>query len=102
MNHLFIFLAISKTLSLVIIILLLVAAAVIGYLTAWLYARSVYTPVIKELEDERDELNKQVRVLKDDITILEKEKQKLEKESNGLKEKLSDIEKEIAKLKEKK
>ena len=52
------------------IILLLLIAGVIGYLTAWYYAKSVYTPIIRGLEEDKKELNRQISGLTDDIRKL--------------------------------
>ncbi len=54
-----------------LIILLLLVAAVIGYLTSWFYAKSVYTPVIKRLEAEKEGLRIKVAELNDDKKELE-------------------------------
>lgn len=70
MNPLFIPLAQSVTGAVITIIALLLVAAIIGYLTAWFYAKSVYTPVIKTLEEEKAELIKKVAGLNDDINKL--------------------------------
>ncbi len=90
MNTLSIILVQSITGSVIVIILLLLVAAVIGFFTAWLYSKSIYTPVVKSLEDEKVELNKQIFGLKDDAVNLNS---KIDK----LKDKVSKLEKEIAK-----
>ena len=64
MNPLSILLVQSITGSVIVIILLLLVAAVIGFFTAWLYSKSIYTPVIKSLENEKVELNTQISDLK--------------------------------------
>ncbi len=46
------------------IILLIIGAAVIGFLTAWYYQKSYYTPIIKKLESDKVDLNKQIDSLK--------------------------------------
>ena len=69
-------------------ILLLLVAGVIGYLTAWFYAKSVYKPVIKGLEEEKAGLNKQIQNLNNDISDLNKKVADLEK-------KVADQDKEI-------
>lgn len=96
MNPLFIVLALSGTGSVIIIVLLLLVAGVIGYLTAWFYAKSVYTPIIKGLEIEKIELNRQILGLKDDIGKLNGEVDKLNGEVNKLNEKIGKLEEEIA------
>ena len=72
MKPLFILLTQTTTGAVITIIALLLVAAIIGYLTAWYYAKSVYTPVIKGLEADKAELIKQVAGLKDDIAKLTK------------------------------
>ncbi|MCU0407660.1 MAG: YegP family protein [Bacteroidales bacterium] len=66
MEHQFIQLAQSVTGAVVTIVLLLLVAAIIGYLTAWYYAKSVYTPKIKALEAEKSNLLKLVDDLRDE------------------------------------
>ena len=60
METLIIFLAQTKSAAIIEIILLLLVAGIIGYVTAWLYYRSVYTKIINKLESEKEELNKQI------------------------------------------
>jgi peptidoglycan hydrolase CwlO-like protein len=92
MNTLMIFLAQTKTVAIIEIILLLLGAAIIGYITAWLYYRSVCRKKIKILESEKEELNKQIAKLNDDNITLKKnlsekegEIEKLTMEINNLK-----------------
>jgi len=113
MTHLFIQLAQSVTGAVISIVALLLVAAIIGYVTAWFYAKSVYTPIIKGLETERADLQKQVAGLKDDITKLnakiEKQNQDLTKLGNEIADKnklitekdkvLAERDKQIADLK---
>jgi len=70
MTQLFIHLAQSVTGAVITIVGLLLVAAVIGYVTAWFYAKSIYTPIIKQLEAEKADLIKQVAGLKADIVKL--------------------------------
>jgi peptidoglycan hydrolase CwlO-like protein len=84
----FIPLAQSVTGAVITIVALLLVAAIIGYLTAWFYAKSVYTPIIRKLEEEKADLQKQVADLKDNI-------RKLNKEIDGLNEKTKELEKTI-------
>jgi hypothetical protein len=60
----FIILAQSVTGAVITIIALLLVAAIIGYLTAWFYAKSVYTPIIKGLEAEKADFKKRLPDLK--------------------------------------
>jgi len=84
MDTLVIFLAQAKTAAIIEIILLLLVAGIIGYITAWLYYRSVYTKKINLLESEKAELNKK----NDSLNV----------ENNELKKKLSRKDVEIEKL----
>lgn len=90
MNPLSIILVHSITGSVIVIILLLLVAAVIGFFTAWLYSKSIYTPVVKSLEDEKVELNTQTSDLKDDAV-------KLNSKIDQLNDEVSKLEKKIAK-----
>lgn len=79
----------SVTGAVVTIVALLIVAGIIGYFSAWFYAKSVYTPVIKGLEADKVELNKQIAGLKDDIT-------KLNTTVDNLNSKISSLEKDVA------
>ncbi len=57
MNSLLIILAQTKSGASIEILLLLLVAAIIGYITAWIFYRSVYEKRIKTLEEENGELN---------------------------------------------
>lgn len=89
MTQVYIQLAQTVTGAVATIVGLLLVAAIIGYFSAWFYAKSVYTPIIKRLEADKVELNKQIAGLKDDITKLNGTIDK----QNG---KIADLEKEIA------
>jgi peptidoglycan hydrolase CwlO-like protein len=89
MNTLSIILAQTVAGAVTEIILLLLGAAIIGFLTAWFYQKSHFTPIIKMLEEEKaglnrkvDELNRKIEGLNNDIT--------------GLKGKIEDLEKVIS------
>ena len=101
MNLLLILLAQSKTGAVITIIALLLVAAVIGYLTAWFYAKSVYTPIIKGLEEEKADLQKQVAGLKEDISRLNKKVDGLNEQIAGLEKIVSDKDGLIADLRKK-
>jgi peptidoglycan hydrolase CwlO-like protein len=89
MKPLFILLAQSNTLPVIEIVLLLLVAGLIGYFTAWFYAKSVYTPIIKGLEEDKKELNSQILGLKDDVN-------KLNVSVENLNGKIVKLEKDIA------
>jgi peptidoglycan hydrolase CwlO-like protein len=77
----------TKGTAILVILSLLLVAALISYLTAWLYTKSIYVKKIEVIESEKDELNKQITLLNTEI--------------NDLKENLSEKDDEITKLKSK-
>jgi peptidoglycan hydrolase CwlO-like protein len=89
MNAQFILLTQSVTGAVIEIILLLLVAAVIGFLTAWYYQKSYFTPIIKKLEAEKEELNRRIDGLNRDIA-------KLNGDITALKARISDLEKTIS------
>jgi DNA phosphorothioation-dependent restriction protein DptG len=97
----FIILAQSVTGAVITIVALLLVAALIGYLTAWFYAKSVYTPIIKGLEAEKADLQKQVAGLKDDVNRLNGKVDDLNAKISKLEDQLGAKEKEIKELKSK-
>ena len=94
------FLQLTQTVTgaVITIVALLLVAVIIGYFTAWLYARSVYTPVIKGLETDKAGLIKQVAGLNDDINKLTGEIEKLNDKIGKLEEELIKKDNEIEKL----
>jgi len=99
MKPLFIILAQSTTGPVVFILALLLVAAVIGYFTAWFYAKSVFLPIIKKLEDEKADLNKQIAGLKDDLSKLNAKVEKQNDKIGKLEEEIAEKDKEIKHLK---
>jgi uncharacterized protein len=98
MTQLFLQLAQSVTGNVVTIVALDLVAAIIGFIIAWYYARSVYTPVIKGLEEDKANLNNQVVRLKGDIENLNDKVTALDEKTKKLEEDLASREKEIAEL----
>ena len=98
MTPLFIQLVQSVTGAVVSIVALLLVAAIIGYLTAWFYAKSVYTPIIKGLESDKAELKNQVAGLKEDNAKLSGKIDKLNEKIEKLEEEISEKDKEIKHL----
>ena len=72
MNAIIILLGETKLGATIEILFLLIVAAVIGYLTAWLYYKSIYVEKIKTIESERNKLSK-------DLGSVESENDKLQK-----------------------
>ncbi|MBG0858754.1 MAG: hypothetical protein IQL11_04565 [Bacteroidales bacterium] len=87
--------------NVITIIALLLVSAIIGYLTAWFYAKSVYTPIIKGLEEEKADLQKQVAGLKEDISRLNKKVDGLNEQIAGLEKSAADKDGIIADLRKK-
>jgi peptidoglycan hydrolase CwlO-like protein len=98
MTQLYLQLVQSVTGAVIAIVSLLIVAGVIGYLTSWFYARSVYTPVIKSLEKEKEDLLKQVAGLKEDIKNLNGKVDLLNDKIGKLEEKITAKDNEIKKL----
>jgi len=82
METLVIFLAQTKSAAIIEIILLLLVAGIIGYITAWLYYKSVCAKKIKALEDD---FNTQITKLNDNISGLKKSLGEREAEIDNLK-----------------
>jgi peptidoglycan hydrolase CwlO-like protein len=99
MTQLFILLAQSVTGAVITIVTLLLVAAIIGYFTAWLYAKSVYTPVIKGLETDKENLTNKVDGLNEDVKKLNGKVDKLNEKISKLEEEIEEKDKEIKHLK---
>ena len=95
MTQLFVQLAQSVTGNVITIVALNIVAAAIGYSVAWFYAKSVYKPVIKGLETDNVDLNKQITALKDEISSLNEKASKLNEKISKLEEEISEKDKEI-------
>jgi len=92
MSTLIILLALTRSEATIEILSLLLVAAIIGYITAWLYYKSVYKRRFKTIESEKNELKNRILRLDSDIsnfhkTIREKdnELEHLIREVNALK-----------------
>lgn len=96
MKSLLILQAMSVASAAILIIALLLVAGLIGYLTAWYYAKSVYTPIIKKLEDEKVQLNREIAGLKDKVASLKVKITDLEKKVDDLDKDVSEREREIS------
>jgi peptidoglycan hydrolase CwlO-like protein len=99
MTQSFILLAQTVTGAVITIIALVLVAAVIGYVTAWFYAKSVYTPVIKGLEIDKENLIRKVDGLNEDVLKLNGKVEKLNENIRKMEEDIKEREKEIRQLK---
>ncbi|HEX2976617.1 MAG TPA: hypothetical protein VHO68_11835 [Bacteroidales bacterium] len=95
MTQLFIPAAQSVTGAVITIIALLLVAGIIGYLTAWFYAKSVYTPIIRKLQSEKEELIRQVETLTGQIEVMKGEMIKLKSTIEGQDARIKVLEVEI-------
>jgi peptidoglycan hydrolase CwlO-like protein len=95
MNTQSIILVQSATSAMIEIILSLVGSLLIGFITAWFYQKSVFTPIVKRLEDEKESLNKKITGLNNDITVL---KSKIGELENRVAEKDKEIADKIKEL----
>lgn len=84
MNALIILLAQTKGVAVIEILLLLIVAAIIGYVTAWLYTRSVYNKKLKIVEDELEVSISQISRLNAEKSRLQKNLDSLIKENQEL------------------
>jgi septal ring factor EnvC (AmiA/AmiB activator) len=96
MTQLFVQIAQSVTGAVIAIVGLLLAAGIIGYVTAWFYARSVYTPVIKGLRSEKEELTRKVEDLNRQVEVMKSEIIKLNETIESQGEKIKTLEQQIA------
>lgn len=85
----------SVTGAVITIIGLLLVAGIIGYVTAWLYAKSVYTPVIKGLQKEKEDLTEQVANLNRQVEVMKGEIIKLNRTIETQEEKITSLKKVI-------
>jgi uncharacterized protein len=90
MTQLFVQLNQTVTGNVISIVALELVAAIIGFIIAWFYFKSTYTPVIKGLQADKTDLNRQVAELKSDFN-------NLNEKVNTLGEKIGKLEEEIAK-----
>lgn len=84
MNTLLIFLAQSKSTAIIEIVAMLSGAAIIGYITAWLYSKSGYKKKIDAIESDKNELNNNIISLNGEIVNLNRHLDKKDKEMDLL------------------
>lgn len=85
MNTLLILAVQTKGVAIIVILSLLLGAAIIAYLTAWLYYKSIYVKRIEVIESEKEELNSQIVNLNTEISNLQKSLGEREHEIENLK-----------------
>jgi peptidoglycan hydrolase CwlO-like protein len=102
MKPLFITLTQSNTGAIVLIVLLLLVAGIIGYLTAWFYSKSVYTPIVKGLESDKSELRIKISGLEDDLRKLNGKVEKLNDKIAKLEEEVAEKDKKVKSIKKEK
>lgn len=95
MTENYILIAQSVTGAVITIIGLLLVAGIIGYVTAWLYAKSVYTPVIKGLQKDKENLTLQVEDLGRQVEVMKAEIVTLNSTIQSQDEKIHILQKEI-------
>lgn len=95
MNTVFILFAQTRAGAALEIISLLIVAAVIAYITAWLFYRSVYKKKLQEIESEKDNLKKRIDSLKGEIASLKGEIASLNGEIAGLNGEIASLNGEI-------
>ena len=82
------FLAIqSKGVAILVILALLLGSAIIAYVTAWQYYKSIYTKKIEILQSEKDQLNEKIDALNADNDKLQKSLLEKDDEIETLKKK---------------
>lgn len=95
MTQLFILMAQNVTGAVIFMIGLVLVAAIIGCVTTWFYAKSVYTPIIKGLEKEKAELTEKVGSLSKQVETLKSEIINLNTTISAQGEKIKTLEKQI-------
>jgi uncharacterized protein len=98
MTQLFVPLSASATGSVITIAALEIVAATIGFITAWIYARSINAPIIKGLESDNGILNKQIAILRNEVNSLNEKNNKSSERIGSLKGEIAEKDKEIIDL----
>jgi len=91
MNNLLILAAQTRMGATIEIIFMLLGAGIIGYLTSWLYYKSIYKKKIKVIESERDGLNNQIVNLNGDKSNLLKSVSEKDKTIEHLEVEVKDL-----------
>lgn len=91
MSTLMILLAQTKGVAIIVILTLLLGAAIIGYLTAWLYYKSIYAKKIVTIESEKDKLKNRVDNLDTDNSSLNRSLVEKDHDIESLQRELHDL-----------
>lgn len=108
MTQQFILAAQSVTGAVITIIALLLVAAIIGYVTAWFYSKSIYTPIVRGLQKDKEELTAKVDSLTRQVEVMngqmiklngtiEKQEEKIRAQEAEIEDKKNEIKKLLAK-----
>jgi predicted flap endonuclease-1-like 5' DNA nuclease len=95
MSALIILLVQTKGLAILEILLLLAGAAIIGYVTAWLYSKSLYNKKMKAVESELNESKGQIFKLNTENSNLNSKLAKMTKENEQTEQELSEKDDEL-------
>lgn len=98
MTQLFVQLAQPVTGNVITIVSLNLVAVIIGFLIAWFYAKSVFTPEIKSLETDKSDLNNHVARLNIEVVNLTEKVNKLSEKAGKLEEEVAEKDKEFKDL----
>jgi uncharacterized protein len=98
MTQLFVQLTSTVTGNVITIVAFEIVAAIIGFIIAWYYARSVYTPIIKGLETDKASLNQKAASLTGELGRLEEKVSKLSEKIDKLESDKAEKDKEIKAL----
>lgn len=98
MTQLFVPLSTSATGSVITIAALEIVAATIGFITSWIYSRSINAPIIKGLEADNGTLNKQIAILRNELNSLNEKNNKLSERIGNLEGEVDEKDKEIKDL----
>ena len=74
----------TKGVAIIVILALLLGAAIIGYLSAWFYCKSIYVKKINIIQAEKDELDRQIADLNEEISKLQESLLEKDKEIENL------------------
>lgn len=92
MNTPIILITTSVPVTAILTVLFLLAAAAVGFITAWFYQKAFYTPIIRKLEEEKEQMNRKIDSLNGEIA-------ELKNKIDGLTKTIAEKDREIEDLK---